>query len=263
MQEQTNKAEKQKAEQTSTVRLTTFAIFREPKASDKNSEIEVLYGASAARRSKDGKIELLSSGIPFHSQAFANKAPKAGFGTLMLYGIRDSLEALHFWRAKARELGASFSSVQIEFSIGNLEVGLTDRALLKKSHGANRFLNFRRMKASLQSEILHKFTEYAKEEGVNIDEEMSRTAQIATRPDLFDRLLYEDKELKKLSILVIPVADDPEVPSRLRQVAYVKPGAPVVSMVQSNDDAKIVLPIWMTDTKAAKKYAGAKTATNE
>ena len=195
--------------------------------------------------------------MPFHSEQFRAKAPKEGCGLLTLYGVRDSLEELHYWRTLARDLDAEFASAELEFEIGHIEPGLTDRALLKSTAGKkSRFLNFRRMKASLQTEILERFTAYSVSDGTGIDEELNRVSQIATRPDLFDRLLVEDPDLSKLDILVIPVADDPALPGRMRQVAYVKPGATLVSTVHSNSEARILLPAWMNIVNAANLRPG-------
>lgn len=238
----------------STVKLTTFSIFKRhgiPGA--EGSYIEPLFGSTAARFTKDNKIELLMDSVPFHSESFKSKAPKVGFGCLMLYGIRDSLEEIKFWSAKARQMDAEFASAEFEFAVGNIEVGLTDRKKLKESRGDKLFLNLRRMTSSLQLEILLKFTDYALAEGGGINEKMNRVSQIATRPDFFDKLLKDDKDLAKLDILVVPVADDPEVPGHMRQVAYVKPGADLVSVVQGSDAATIVMPDWMKSRAVAAK----------
>lgn len=237
---------------TSSVKLTTFSIYKVTKGPS-GSSIQTLAGSVDARFGDTGQVELLADSVPFHADLFRQKAPKPGFGMLMLYGIRDTLEEMHYWRTKAREMGAEFASAEIEFAVGVIEVGLTDRAKLKAAAGKSSFLNLRRMTSSLQSQILHQFSEYAASEGANIDEEMSRVSQIATRPDLFDKLLVDDSDLAKLDVLVVPVADDPAVPGRMRQVAYVKPGAKVLSTVQGTDKATILLPQWMTDVAFAKR----------
>jgi len=238
----------------STVKLTTFSIYKALKKPNEAGEtVKVLFGASASRVNDSGNIELLADSVPFHTEAFKTKAPKPGFGLLMLYGIRDSLEELYYWRSQARAMGAEFTYAEFELAIGYLEPGLTDRKILQDTKGKSRFLNLRRMRASLQSQILQRFSEYVSSEGADINEEMSRVSQIATRPDLFDRLLVEDKDLAKLDVLVIPVNDDVEGTGKMRQVAYVKPGIQVVSVVQGSDTATIVLPSWMTNKRLAKK----------
>ena len=236
----------------STVKLTTFSIYK-VNTGPAGASIQTLAGSVAVRFGASGQVELLADSVPFHADSFRDRAPKPGFGLLMLYGIRDTLEEMHFWRTKAREMGAEFTSAEIEFAVGDIEVGLTDRAKLKAAAGKGTFLNLRRMTSSLQSQVLHQFSEYAASEGANINEEMSRVSQIATRPDLFDKLLVDDSDLSKLDILVVPVADDPAAPGRMRQVAYVKPGAKVLSVVQGTDQATVLLPLWMTDVAAAKK----------
>lgn len=232
----------------STVKLTAFSLFK----SDGNI-VTPLIGAVDGRINK-GTVELLAGSVPFHSDDFQHLAPKAGCGLLQLYGVRDVLEDMQFWRTKARETGAEFASAEIEYEIGTIEVGLADRKVLRDSAGTIRFLNLRRMRASLQSEVLYQLSKYAASEGRNTDEEMSRVSQIASRPDLFDQLLLEDVDLAKLDILVIPVADDASDKAKLRQLGYVRPGAKPVSIVQSNDAASIVLPAWMSDLKLAAEY---------
>ena len=238
----------------STVKLTAFSIYKRSATA-----VTPMYGAVAGRID-DGRVQLLADSVPFHSASFKDKAPKPGFGMLMLYGVRDTLEEMHFWRTEARKQNAEFAHAEFEFLVGDIEVGLMSRAMLKDAAGKSKFLNLRRMKADLQTSILDNFAAYSKAEGKNIDVDMTRVSQIATRPDLFDRLLQEDSYLSKLDLLVIPVSDDPEVPGRMRQVCYVKPGAEVVSIVQGTDAATLLLPKWMTDTADAKKMRKAALA---
>lgn len=238
----------------STVKLTTFAAYKlkGPRGAVA-STIETVFGATAARFGADGKVELLADSVPFHADSFKSRAPKQGAGLLMLYGNRDALEESFYWRTKARELGAEFASAEFEIDVGDLEMGLTDRQMLIDTEGKNRFLNLRRMKKDLQLDVLAKFAEYIAAEGGDVEKRMSIVAHIATRPDIFDLLLQEDIELSRLDVLVIPVADDPANPAKIRQVAYVKSGAKVVSVSQSGTGATILLPSWMTDQSAAAK----------
>lgn len=238
----------------SSVRVTAFSVFKRRKTPDATgSPVDVLYGASSGRLGDDGKLELLADSVPFHADSFKNKAPKPGFGLLMLYGIRDSLEEMQYWRFKAREMEAEFVCAEFEFEVGTIEPKLTDRQLLKATAGKNRFLNLRRMKSELQTQVLESFSAYANSDGEETDENLSRVSQIANRPDLFDQLLVDDRDLAALDMLVIPVADDEAFPGKMRQLAYVKPGARVVSIVQDSSEARILLPPWMTDTKLAEE----------
>lgn len=241
----------------SSVRVTAFSIFRKRKTPDASgSPVDVLYGASSGRLGDDGKLELVADSVPFHAESFKNKAPKPGFGLLMLYGIRDSLEEMQYWRIKAREMGAEFVSADFEFEVGTIEPKLTDRQLLTATAGQNRFLNFRRMKSELQTQVLESFAAYANSDGMESDENLSRVSQIANRPDLFDRLLVDDRDFAALDILVIPVADDDAFPGKMRQLAYVKPGARVLTILQGSSDVRILLPAWMTDKTIGKFYGG-------
>lgn len=245
----------------STVKLIGFSIYKaKPGILKKDDPVEAFYGASTIRVNDSGVVELLLDSAPYHSDAFATKKPKPGFGMLMLYGIRDSLDEMYFWRTKARELKAEFAYAEFEFRVGEIEVGLTDRNTLRSAPGRNRFLNVRRMKASLQTDILARFTDYANADGLDIKEEMRRVSQIANRPNYFDHLFQDDDDLAKLDIVVIPVADDPAIPGKMRQMAYVRPGAEIVSIVQGSTAATILLPDWMTDKDAAKKLQNAQPA---
>lgn len=49
---------------------------------------------------------------------------------------------------------------------------------------------------------------------------------------LWGPLFEDDKDFKHLQVLVVPVADDPEVPGKMRQVACVRSGATVFVCVQ-------------------------------
>lgn len=238
----------------STVKLTAFSVYKvlgEP--GSPTAQIETLYGATAARF--DGKhVQILADSVPFNSIKFKNRYPKPGFGLLMLYGLQDQREALHLYRTKARELKAEFASAEFEFDVGDIEVGFTGRDLLKKVNGSNRFLNVRRMKKDLQTDIVNAFRVCMNEDHSEEPlDDMRRIPQIATRPELFDTVLYEDEQLKQLDVVVIPVADDPAFSAKIRQLAYVKPGAKVVSTMQISTEASILLPSWMTDAKQAAK----------
>jgi hypothetical protein len=230
----------------STVKLTAFALFkRERVAGQPGFTVERICGASAARVSDDGSIELLADSVPFHAPSFQSKSPKPGNGLLMLYGIRDALDEMQYWRTRARDLGAEFTHAEFEFAVGSIEVGLTDRPLLKAAAGRTRFLNVRRMSAALQSEVLQHFSGYAESEGTPLDERLPRLALLASRPDLFDKVFCDDADLGRLDILVIPVADDPSTPKAVRHVAYVRPSARCVSVNQGDTTVRIVLPSWM------------------
>jgi hypothetical protein len=58
------------------------------------------------------------------------------------------------------------------------------------------------------------------------------------------------------SYALAAVADDPALPGKLRQLAYVKPGATLVSELQSSSDARILLPAWMNINRSANLSRG-------
>jgi hypothetical protein len=241
-----------KAKKIAEVTLTSFVVYRQHgRAGEPGSSIEVLAGASDARFDDKGRIQLLASSVPFRSEAFASRMPHVGAGLLALYGHRDALEELQFWRNFARSQKAEFAYVNYNVVVDNILPMLVDRDRLRASTDV-RFLNVRRMMTSLQDSIFKRFQGYVASEG-GAKATMTVVAEMANRPDLWDRLFDDDKDFKHLQVLVIPVADDPEVVGKMRQVAYVRPGATVTSVVQGNEQVDVLLPAWLTDEKVAKK----------
>jgi hypothetical protein len=241
-----------KAKPPARVALTSFVVYRvNGRAGDPKAKVEVLAGGEAARFTPEGKLELLAASVPFHADSFKGRAPKPGHGFLALYGHRDALEELQYWRAKAREMNAEFAYCNYDVQVDRISEVLVDRKRLREGQDM-RFLNLRRTMATLQTQIFERFSGYVAEEG-GAQAAMTAVSHIATRPDLFDRLFEDDKDFKRLSVFVIPVADDLEVPGKMRQVAYLRPGAKVLNVVQGSDQVSVLLPAWLTDEKAAKK----------
>lgn len=235
------------------VRLTSFCIYRvhgkfgEPKAS-----IEVIAGGADARFTPEGKVQILASSAPFHTKSFAKRAPKVGHGFLALYGRRDALEELQFWRGQARKENAEFAYVDFEVQVGRIADTIVDRDdyLADPELG---FMNISRLKSGAQDEIRATFASYIDRAGGRSGVSMSQVSQIATRPDLFDTLFEEDEAFKNVRLLVTRIADD-EQPGKMRQIAYVRPGATIQLMQQGSDHVDVLLPSWVTDLKAAKEY---------
>lgn len=242
-----------KAKPPSKVALTSFVVYKvHGKAGDPSAKVEVLAGGSGdARFLEDGKLQLLAGSAPFHSRKLAARIPKPGHGLLALYGHRDALEEVQFWRNQARELKAEFAYVNYDVQVDRIHDGLVDRTRLLEGRDA-RFLNMRRTMNGLQTDILERFQGYVAEER-GPKNSMTAVSHIALRPDLFDRLFEDDKDFQHLSVFVIPVADDPETPGRMRQLAYVRPGATVLNEVQGASHVDVLLPRWVTDANFAKK----------
>lgn len=233
------------------VSVTSFVLYRVTGPStDPEPAVTVLHGGVAARYTPEGKLQLLAGSVPFHSEAFNRFAPKPGHAMLALYGHRDGLEELQFWRAKARQLGCDFAYVNYDVEVGKILSGLVDRAMMRENQDV-RFLNLRRAKSTLQQQILERFAAYVSEEGPNTT--MTSVSHIASRPDLYDRLFQDDKDFRHLSVFVTPVADDLDAPGKMRQVAYIRSNATVLNMDQGDDQIDVLLPSWLTDEKAAKK----------
>lgn len=233
------------------VRLTSFCVYRvhgkpgEPKAS-----IEVLAGGSDARFTPEGKVQILASSAPFHAKSFAKRMPKVGHGFLALYGRRDALEELQFWRATARSLQAEFAYVDFEVNVGRISESIVEREDYVNDPDLG-FMNIARLKSTSQDDIRQLFASYIEREGGK-PEAMEKVSQIATRPDLFDTLFEEEKAFKNVRLLVTRIADD-EQPGKMRQIGYLRPGASIQLMQQGSDHVDVLLPSWVTDEKMAKK----------
>lgn len=101
------------------------------------------------------------------------------------------------------------------------------------------------MNVALQQEIIDKFAEYVSEEKTDhvVDWDMPRIYAIAQRPDLFARLMEEDKDFKKIECIVIPVSDSSaDISAKKRQLAYLRPNCKIISIDQNTDSEIIVLP---------------------
>lgn len=235
----------------STIKLTTFALYAVNSSGSKVT-IKCHAGASHARIGDDGVIELLATNVPFRSGNFMGKAPKAGKGMLMLYGIHDTLDELARMSAVARAEGLRLAKAEVEVNIGYMEPKLISRAMLKAYGPHMQFGNLRRMVAPLQTEIAESFVKYAKKDEIAITK---RVSEIAKYPHFFDRLFDDDEDMAHLSVISIPLRDDPNYTERMRQVAYVRPDARVVSISQGATDARILLPSWMTNVTVEQDAA--------
>lgn len=230
------------------IQLTSFCLYRV-----KGKEIDVVAGAEAARFSDDGKVQLLASHVPFHSDLFAKRTPAPFTGLLALYGHRDALDEERYWRERARAVKAEFAYVTYDVNVGEISTQLLDRATLKANKSIG-FMNLRRTQSSLQQEFLAQIRDYVTQEGGDPDKSMERVAQIATRPDLFVRLLEDDPDMANIDVLVTLIADSPDSPSPMRQVGFIRAGAEIRNLVQGSDHYEMVLPSWMTDKSELAKY---------
>lgn len=211
----------------SSVMLTTFAAF----SKGNNSDLDIKFGSSGTHVQKNGHLDVIADNIPLRSKLLA-----PGNGMLMLYGHRDTTEELQKRRAEALSLGARFQFAEITVDVGPIFPGIFDDASIKTA----RFANLRRLTADLQEDIVDIFTSYAKDEGQDFNPVGNRIAEIATRPDLFERLLREDKRFKKLEVFIIPVKEG----GLIRQVAYVKSNCKILEINQNTDAETIVFPKW-------------------
>lgn len=166
-------------------------------------------------------------------------------GLLLLYGLRDCMEEMRVRRTRARTRGDEFHFAELSVEVGEITTSKIEQDDLKSI----RFANVLRMSAALQGEILTTFASYIVDDGgdpESLDGSMTAIRQIATRPDLFGRLLQNHRDFKHLDVLVIPVSDDPKRPTFVRQMAIVRSGAKITEMEQNVESCEFVLPDWFT-----------------
>jgi hypothetical protein len=247
---------KVKSAEPAAIKLTAFAVYKKkvehPKSAD---DIEIIAGASDVKVDPaTGRVQLLAASVPLKTAAMRNRVPRPGFGLLALYGHRDALDELFLWRSIARKARAEFAFVEFYAVVHELSTQLIDREAIRASEGRLRFANLRRCKVDLQKEILDSFAGFVEEEGGRPDDSMSNVVQIATRPDLCFNLLSRDADFKDMTVFVTPVADDPDVPGRMRQLAFVKPGVEVINVSQGDETCDLLLPAWLTDEALAARF---------
>ena len=235
-------AQLENSKATSKVQLTFLSIFR---ATGPGTQLQwsPIVGATHIRMAADGQLAIEAASIPFHNRAMDMRAPRQ-HGLLALFGIRDALDELQHWRSVARNSNAEFAYLQLHVDVGEpCKIAVTRQALREK--GASlRFVNVRRSAAGFQKELLQQFAQWVAEEGGDPARDMAHVRQMALRPDLFERALHEDPDLQHVDVLVIPLADRGN-PEHIRQVAYVRAGARVVSCTQGCDRFSVQLPSWM------------------
>lgn len=243
----------------SKVKLTLFSLYRARSSEGRLRAVERMVGAYDVRLGDDARAEVLAASVPFNDRRFDPMAPKPGFGMLALFGIRDAIDELQRWRAIGRNSNAEFAYAELWIDVGEIETKLANRASLQAPGHRSRFLNLRRTTVDFQKEVLATFRRYVREEGGDPDATMVRVQDIATRPDLFDRLLYEDPDLRGIDVFVLPLADMIDSPGRMRQVAYLRPGARIVEFAQGSDQVSMYLPTWMSDAGEAQQRRLAAT----
>ena len=226
----------------SKVQLTLAGLFRSHGVGDA-VQLSPLVGIKALGM-KAGQPHVTLGSVPFHDRSMDSKAPSQQYGLLALFGIRDALDELQHWRTVARNSQAQFASLQVQVDVGVPTAGVLTRQHLQ-DQGANlRFLNVKRCAAELQKAWLQQFAQWVAAEGGDVARSMAHVRQMAQRPDLFERLLYTDPDLQHIDVMVLPLADRNEV-DRVRQVAYLRAGTPLMAVTQGSDQMHVSLPQWM------------------
>lgn len=224
------------------VQLTLLGLFRMHAVAE-SVQLSPLVGVSELGW-VDGVPQVTLDSVPFHNRAMDSLAPAHSQGLLALFGIRDALEELQHWRAVARNSQAQFASLQVQVEVGVSSSGVLTRQQLRAQGAALRFLNVKRCAADMQKEWLQCFAQWVQAEGGDAARDMGQVRQMALRPDLFERLLYTDPDLEHIDVMVMPLADRNEV-ARIRQVAYLRAGTPLVAVAQGSDQMRVQLPAWM------------------
>lgn len=232
----------------SKVQLTFVGLFR-MHGSSGDAQLSPLVGVQGVECAGDCPQVTLGS-VPFHNRAMDALAPTQGLGMLALFGIRDALEQLQHWRAVARTSHAQFAYLQVQVEVGIPSSGVLTRQQLRAQGAALRFLNVKRCASEMQKEWLHHFAQWVEEEGGDAARDMAQVRQMALRPDLFERLLYSDADLQHIDVMVLPLADRNDM-ARVRQVAYLRAGTPLLSVAQGSDQMHVQLPDWMAERATA------------
>lgn len=226
----------------SKVQLTLAGLFRMHGAG-REMQLAPLVGVEALSMS-EGVAQVTLGSVPFHDRGMDALAPSQQRGLLTLFGIRDALDELQHWRAVARNSHAQFAYVQVQVDVGVTHTGVLTRQQLQAQGAHLRFVNVKRCAADLQKAWLQQFAQWVVQEGGDAALTMAHVRQMALRPDLFERLLYTDPDLQHIDVMVLPLADRNDV-GRVRQVAYLRAGTPLVSLVQGSDQMHVNLPQWM------------------
>lgn len=236
----------------SKVQLTFLGLYRMHGAAG-DAQVSPLVGVKALTMHK-GVPQVALGSVPFHNRAMDALAPSQGLGLLALFGIRDALEELQHWRAVARNSQAQFAYIEVQVEVGIPTSGVLTREQLRVQGPALRFLNVKRCAAEMQKEWLQRFAQWVREEGGDAARDMAQVRQMALRPDLFERLLYTDPDLQHIDVMVLPLADRNDV-ARVRQVAYLRAGTPLLSVAQGSDQMHVALPDWMAQRAELEQHA--------
>ena len=236
----------------SRVQLTFFSIFHY--RSEAARQLSPLVGVERVEAGAQGVPLVEVAHVPFHSRAMDRHAPHAG-GLLGLFGIRDALEELQHWRAVARHSHADFASLQLQVHVGHVHAGVVTREVLRQDGENLRFLNIRRNAASLQKELLQQFAAWVREEGGDPGVSMASVAQMATRPDLYARVMEQDADFRHVDVLVFALADRADL-RHTRQIAYLRAGARILEWRQDNGAVCLQLPAWMATPQSLPVVGG-------
>lgn len=157
-------------------------------------------------------------------------------GLLLLYG-RDAIPATSSAFKLALEQNAKLQTAILRIEIGEITVGNVTPDELRK--GDVKFLSWTRLSVELQNDIYAYFSRK-----MNITDDNQITLElISSRPDLFEKLLEEDRDFQNIRLFVIPVKDA----KKIRYLAYVPRRAAgyLLSVAQGTDSALLLPPIWL------------------
>jgi hypothetical protein len=172
-------------------------------------------------------------------------------GLLLLYG-RDAIPATSSAFKLALEQHAKLQTVILRIEIGEINVGNVTLDDLRK--GDVKFLSWTRLSVELQNDIYAYFSKK-----MNITDDNQITLElISSRPDLFEKLLEEDKDFQNIRLFVIPVKDA----RKIRYLAYVprRAAGHLLSVAQGTDSALLLPPTWLERTNVLATISEAQDA---
>lgn len=206
----------------SVITLTTYVIY------DKRPNVVVMaHGAPAKKVDDYWESVVTNVALPIGMTAPAD-------ALTMLYGLRDTGEECHRRFLEANAEGFVMQHADFMVEVGNIPRVLVDRNVLQDTE----FVSIKRMRVDLQAEILEHFQGFLRDDGTAVPTKMATISDIATRPDLFGRLVQTVDAWKHVKVFAYPVSDG----RKMRQVASVFPGAKLVEVVQNTGNAVRILP---------------------
>lgn len=250
----------------SKIQLTAYAEYKKMRS----GELRPVLGTSSLRELQDGTgvFQVASVSMYWRFDADVKKEnvlpllPRKQLehqefprGVIaLLYGPKETAAELRYRMSEASAAGHELAIEEFLFEIGEIAVGRIDTEMLADL----RFAHEERFAVRTREAIALIFNRYAIEDHGGDATKADRftlaenergqakcnanARMMATRPDYWARAFAESDLLRHLDMLVMRVAQDPEV-KRLRSIALVKPRTPYAPVQKYRpDQIRLALP---------------------